>query len=189
MHKLPADNLGLNADADELIRYLDGQKHELSAKAEQMLERVVKARALIMKHKTYHRVAKILQKTEGYSLATAYRDIALVEKVLGNLVRASKDVKRAIAEEMILKSKELAIAAGDTRSLAGIDKNYIQLHQLDKDEAELPDLSSFDFHPIIVAIIPEQVGINPPPEDELEKQFANWLPHSTETEFEEVNEE
>lgn len=175
MYQLSADNIGLNADADELIRYLDGQSSNLSPKAEEMLERVIETKALIMEHKTYARVVKIIRKIRGCSLATAYRDIALVEKVIGNLVRASKDVKRAIAEEMILKSKELAISAGDTRSLAAIDKNYMQLHQLDEEDAELPDLSAFEPHQIIVAVIPDQVGIDPPDDDELESRFQNWV--------------
>ncbi len=186
MYSFTADRIGLNSDADELIRYLDGQDSEISQKAEDMLQRVIETRALIMEHKTYSRVVKILRKIHGYSLATAYRDISLTEKVLGNLVRASKDVKRAIAEEMILKSKELAISRNDTRSLAAIDKNYILLHQLDKDDPELPDLSTFEFHPIIVAVIPEQVGVDPPDPQELETRFENWIGQDIEdVEFEE----
>ncbi len=186
----PADKLGLNADADELIRYLDGHDSAISDKMEEMLQRVVETKALILEHKTYGRTVKILKKVHGYSESTAWRDIKLVERVIGNLVRASKDVKRAIAEEMILQSKELAIRNDDTKALAAIDANYIKLHQLDKEDPEELDASHYDFSTILFAVIPDQVGVDPPNDDELMERFRNWLPNnSSETNYEEVEDE
>lgn len=183
---LSAENLGFQTEAQRLIDYLEGKKvlthkkaHKedepmLSEHLAEKLDRVITTRSLIMEHKIYSRVARVLEKTYNYSQATAYRDIRLTELVFGNLVRASKDMKRAIAEEMIIQSRDLAIAKEDTRSLAAIDKNYIALHGLDKEEGELPDLSSFEFQPIIVAVIPEQVGYKPPKEEDLRQRFSDW---------------
>lgn len=179
-YKLAANNIGLNADADALIRYLDGQDSDLNPKMQEIMDRVVETKALILQHGSYPRVVNLLKKIHGYSEATAYRDIRLVEKVIGNLLRASKDVKRAIAEEMILKTKELAEKTADSRGMAACDKNYITLHALDKEDTELPDLSNFEFHTIVVAVIPEQVGLNPPTDEELASEFDDWCAKNVE---------
>lgn len=194
------DTLGYEYEADRLIRYLQGENtmhhkevHKpdepmIPPKLEEKLQRVITTRALLMEHRTIQKVVNMLISTYNYSMASAYRDVRLTEKVFGNLIQASKDTKRQIAEEMILQSRDLAIENKDTKSLAAIDKNYIQLHNLDKEDSDLPDLSSFEFQPIIVAIEPGQVGLEPPDPGELEEKYQEWL-GAEDVEFEDVDDE
>lgn len=194
------DLLGYEYEADRLIRYLQGETvlhhketHKedepmVPPKLQEKLDRVIQTRAFLMEHRTVQKVVEMLQGYYHYSMASAYRDVKLCEKVFGNLLQSSKDTKRQIAEEMILESRKLAIENKDTKSLAAIDKNYIQLHNLDKEDSDIPDLSNFQFQPIIVAIEPGQVGLDPPDPSELEEKYQEWM-GAEYTDFEELEED
>lgn len=173
-HKV--DHLGFNTDAEKIIGYLDGSlpKESLNRKLVEKLDRIVQAKAWLLEHKFQTKVVEMLMNHYEYSEVTAYRDLRLMERVFGPLLRMSKDLKRALADEMIRQDRELAIAKKDTKALGASTRNYILLHQLDKEDPELPDLTNFDFHPIILAVLPEQVGQEPPSEDQLLDKVRDW---------------
>jgi hypothetical protein len=173
-HKV--DHLGFNTDAEKIIGYLDGSfpKSALKAKLVEKVDRIVQAKAWLFEFKFQSKVIEMMINHYQYSEVTAYRDLRLMERVFGPLLRMSKDLKRALADEMIRQDRELAITNKDTKALGASTRNYILLHQLDKEDPELPDLSNFDFHPIIMAVLPEQVGQDPPSEDELLDKVSDW---------------
>jgi hypothetical protein len=173
-HKV--DHLGFNTDAEKIIGYLDGSfpKSALKAKLVEKVDRIVQAKAWLFEFKFQSKVVEMMINHYQYSEVTAYRDLRLMERVFGPLLRMSKDLKRALADEMIRQDRELAITNKDTKALGASTRNYILLHQLDKEDPELPDLSNFDFHPIIMAVLPEQVGQDPPSEDELLDKVSDW---------------
>ncbi len=168
------DAMGFRTDGEKLIAYLQGQIDKINAVDEKKLERVLQARALLFQHHASNKVVPMIMSTFGVSEATAWRDMRLVDLIFGPTEKMSKDLRRAIAQEMILKTRELAEAKKDTRTMAQCEKNFISLHALDKEDPELPDLSNFEFHPIIVAALPEQVGINPSSEEEILKKLSEW---------------
>lgn len=185
-HKI--DHLGFNSTAERIIEYLQGQSNQLRAKEKEQLERITVAKSLLLEHKFQSKVVKMLRRTYEYSEITAYRDLKLMERVYGPLLHMNRDLKRAIAEEMIQQDRQLAIQLKDAKAMSQSTRNFIQLHQLDKEEVELPDLSYFDFQPIIMAVLPEQVGQNPPEEEELLKRVSAWWEDNSE-EAEEIEDE
>jgi bisphosphoglycerate-dependent phosphoglycerate mutase len=185
-HKV--DHLGFTSAAERIIEYLQGDSDRLTTKEQEKLERITLAKSLLLQHKFASKVVKMLQRTYNYSEITAYRDLKLMERVYGPLLKMNKDLKRAIAEEMIKQDRELAITQKDSKAMAQSTRNFIQLHQLDKEEAELPDLSYFNFQPIIMAVLPEQVGQNPPDDNELLQKVDAWWKGQSE-DAEEVEDE
>ena len=126
-------------------------------------------------------------KTFGYSEISAYRDMRHTNLIFGPVLTATKEMKRAIAEEMIRQDRELAIKKDDIRSLSATTTNYMKLHQLDKDDAEMPDVSAFVFHQNIIAVLPGQVGINPVSEDKLLESIDEWISNTEDVGHEEVS--
>jgi len=185
-HKV--DHLGFNSTAERIIEYLQGASDKLKPKEKEQLERITVAKSLLLEHKFQSKVVKMLKHTYDYTEITAYRDLKLMERVYGPLLNMNRDLKRAIAEEMIQQDRQLAIQLKDAKAMSQSTRNFIQLHQLDKEEVELPDLSYFDFQPIIMAVLPEQVGQNPPDEKELLQRVNDWFEDNSE-DAEEVEDE
>jgi hypothetical protein len=109
----------------------------------------------------------------GYTESTAIRDIRLMNEVFGPLMTVTREMNKIVAEEMIRQDREAALQMKDIKALNMATSNYIKLHQLDKEEGELPDLSHFEFRQNIIAVLPEQVGINPPSKEVLLEELAS----------------
>lgn len=173
---------GYSADNEKILAYLEGviDKKDLGEKTAEKLERITQAKAWLIEHKTTNKVVKMLMELYGISDATAYRDVKLMSRVFGPLMKVNKDMKRAIADNMIQEVWSAAKEKGDRKAMAMVIKNYITLHQLDKEDADLPDYSDFDFQPIIMAVLPEQVGQNPPSEDEILNRMNEWFEKNSE---------
>ena len=116
-HKV--DHLGFNTEAEKIIGYLDGSlpKSQLNAKMVEKLDRIVQAKAWLFEYKFQTKVVEMMINHFNYSEVTAYRDLRLMERVFGPLLRMNKDLKRALADEMIRQDRELAIAKKDTKAL------------------------------------------------------------------------
>gem|GEM_PF-4015664 len=164
-------------DADRILAHLQGEVgfEKLPVKTREKLDRITQARAWMLEHKFTSKVVDLLVGQYGYSQVTAYRDINLMSRIFGPFMKVHKDLKRAVAERMIEESWKQAIEAKDKKAQAALIKNYIILNQLDQDDPELPDLSNFDFQPIIMAVLPEQVGQNPPDEEEILQRLSQWF--------------
>lgn len=181
---------GFRTDAEKLIAYLQAEIQEINNKDKEKLHRVMTLKSLLFEHHSSSKVIPMHMKAFDVSEATAWRDLRLVDLIFGPMERVSKDMRRAIAERMILKTRELAELRKDIATMQRCDLNYIKLYNLDKEDAELPDLSNFDFHPLIVAVLPEQVGINPLPDDEIaEKLNSWWQKQAQDVEFNEQGDE
>ena len=185
--KRPTKVIGFNTDADVLIGYLDGtiEEDKLSHKDKEKLERVLACKSLLIVHGSTVKAVEIMV-GEGLSKATAYRTLTLTQQVFGNLISVRKELRRAIAEEMIRADRELALKQEDAAAMAASTRNYIKLFNLDKDDPEIPDLSDIEPAPNLIAFIPEQVGINPPSDEELKKKLRSfWADRAQDVEFEE----
>lgn len=171
------DAAGYSTDNEKILAYLEGtiDKNQLGQKTAEKLERITQAKSWLLEHKTTHKVVKMMMEHYDISDATAYRDMKLMSLVFGPLMQVHKDMKRAIADKMIEEVWEQAKNKEDRRTMAMLIKNYITLHQLDREDADLPDLSGFDFQPIIMAVLPEQVGQNPPSEEEIMERVSDWF--------------
>lgn len=183
---------GLLTDSEKLIAYLQGEitKDELNATDHEKLMRVVTTHSLLFEHKAKRKVVEMHINTFGRSEATAWRDIRLVEMIYGPLQRSNKDLKRAMAEEMILSTRDLAKLRKDTRTMSACDNNFIKLHGLDREDPELPDLTQFEQHIVLAAFAPEQVGTEQISEEDLLKRVDRFLASSAkDVEFEEVKDE
>tara|TARA_R110002096_G_scaffold129211_7_gene277923 strand:+ start:4463 stop:5050 length:588 start_codon:yes stop_codon:yes gene_type:complete len=174
-------------DAEIILAYLEGRypREKLGSKMIEKLDRITQAKSWLLEHKFQSKVVELMMNTYGYSDATAYRDLKLMSRVFGPIMQVHKDLKRAIADRMIEETWQNAVEAKDRKTQANLIKHYIQLHQLDKEDPELPDVSDFEFHNIIVAVLPEQVGQNPPSEEELSERLSAWW----DSQGEEVNAE
>ena len=174
-------------DAEIILAYLEGRypREKLGSKMIEKLDRITQAKSWLLEHKFQSKVVELMMNTYGYSDATAYRDLKLMSRVFGPIMQVHKDLKRAIADRMIEETWQNAVDAKDRKTQANLIKHYIQLHQLDKEDPELPDVSDFEFHNIIVAVLPEQVGQNPPSEEELSERLSAWW----DSQGEEVNAE
>jgi CO dehydrogenase/acetyl-CoA synthase alpha subunit len=163
-------------DAEIILAYLEGRypREKLGPKMLEKLDRITQAKSWLMEHKFQYKVVELMMNTYGYSDATAYRDLKLMSRVFGPIMQVHKDLKRAIADRMIADTWTAAVTKKDLKTQSNLIKNYIQLHQLDKEDPELPDVSDFEFHNIIVAVLPEQVGQNPPSEEELSERLSAW---------------
>lgn len=183
LKKHSAAPLGLTTDAESIIAYLQGDLEltQLSPTKQQKMERITQAKAWMFEHKTQSKVVKMMCNHYGYSEITAYRDLRLMSQVFGPIMDMKKEFKRALADEMIRQDRELAIQRKDIKSLTSCTRNYIQLHQLDKEDPELPDLSDFEFHNIILAVLPEQVGQEPVSDEELNRRLSDWFEEHSET--------
>lgn len=184
--------IGVKTDAERLIEWLQSDvddihpRMELTPTLQEKLERITTAKSFLLKHKFLHKVQRMLMKHYGYTIASAMRDLQLMNQVFGPLMTVTRDMRKVIAEEMIRQDRELAIQINDIKALNQTTANYIKLHGLDKDEAELPDLSRFEFHQNIIAVLPEQVGINPPNEDELLQRVNDWIDNTEDIDHEDV---
>jgi hypothetical protein len=182
----PTKVLGFNTDADVLIGYLDGtiEEDRLSHKDKEKLDRVLTCKSLLITHGSTVKAVEIMV-GEGLSKATAYRTLTLTQQVFGNLLSVRKELRRAIAEEMIRTDREMAQRKEDSAAMAASTRNYIKLFGLDKDDPEIPDLSDIEPAPNLIAFVPEQVGINPPSDEELKKKLrAFWADRAQDVEFE-----
>jgi len=177
--------MGVKSDAERITEYLlqDADdvhpRMQLTARLKTKLDRVVTAQSLLLQHKFPNKVMKILKNTYGYTTMSAMSDLQLVNEIFGPLMKVTKDLRRAIAEEMIRQDREMAIEARDTKAASMATANYIKLFSLDKEDAEMPDLSLFKQHQLIIAVIPEQVGINPLPEEKLLEKLQDWIEKNT----------
>lgn len=182
LRKHDAKPLGFKTDAEKLIACLQGDVKEtaLSVKLTEKLERVITCKSLLFEHKFTSKVVEMLISTYKYSQVSAYRDIKLTTLVFGPILKSTKEMKRAIAEEMIRQDREMAIAKKDISGLNSSTANFIKLHQLDKEEVDLPDLGAFEFHQNIIAVLPEQVGVHPVGNEELLQNLEDWISHRTE---------
>lgn len=182
---------GIKTDAELIIEYMQSdvddisERMKLSPRLQEKLERIITAKSLLLQHKFANKVQRMLVNTYGYSEITAMRDIQLMGKVFGPLLRVGKDLKRAVAEEMIRQDRELAIELKDARSAVAATANYMKLNLLDKEDEELMDMSNFEFRMNIIAVMPQQVGINPPSEDELISVVDGWIEN---VDFEDIDE-
>jgi len=178
--------MGVKTDAERLIEWLQSDvddihpRMELTPTLQQKLERITTAKSLLMQHKFVNKVQRMLMKHYGYTIATAMRDLKLMNQVFGPLMQVTKDMRKVIAEEMIRQDRELAIDKQDTKALNMSTANYIKLHNLDKDDSDMPDMSKFEFHQNIIAVLPEQVGVNPPEEETLLEKVQDWLDSNSE---------
>ena len=163
-------------DAEKILGHLEGHfpKEKLGAKVQEKMERIIQAKSWLLEHKFQQKVITLMVNLYGYSEITAYRDLKLMSRVFGPVMQMHKELKRAIADKMIEDTWVLAEEKKDFKTQNLLIKNYILLHQLDKEEAELPDLSNYEFQPVIIAVLPEQVGQNPPDENELNKRLSSW---------------
>lgn len=171
-NKVQLDHLGLKTDADQIIGYLVGNisKEKIGLDVSRKIDQVILCQALIINHKFAHKVIPAIKETLDVSESTAWRIYQLTNRVYGPLTQQTREMKKAIAEEMIRQDRELAIQWEDGRALTQSTKNYILLHKLDKEEAELPDFSDFEGHINIIAVLPEQVGVNPVSDEKLLKE-------------------
>lgn len=62
---------------------------------------------------------------------------------------------------LLISDREKMIDRKQVKSLPATTRNYILLHGLDREDSEMPDLSDFEWRMNIIAILPEQVGLNP----------------------------
>jgi hypothetical protein len=177
--------VGVKTDAERIIAYMQAdvddihEREMLSPKMQEKLNRIITAKSLLLQHKFPHKVISMLEKEYGYSLASANRDFKLMNQVFGPLLTMTRDMRKVVAEEMIRQDREMALQRKDLKGMSMSTSNYIRLHGLDKDEAELPDLSKFEFHQNIIAVMPEQVGVNPLPEEQLLEKVAEWIGNDT----------
>ena len=173
---------GFSTDAEKILGYLEGRypKSELNRKVLEKLERIIQAKSWLLEHKFQHKVVELMVQFYEYSEITAYRDLKLMSRVFGPVMQVHKDLKRAIADKMIEETWKDAADKKDLKAQNQLIKNYIALHQLDKDDPELPDLSSYEFQPVIIAVLPEQVGQNPPNEEELSDRLSSWFQDQSE---------
>jgi hypothetical protein len=186
--------MGVQTDGERLVEWLQSDvddihnRLQLTPLLQQKLERITTARSLMLQHKFVHKVTKMMTKTFGYSEVSALRDIRLMNEVFGPLMQVTKDMKRIVAEEMIRQDREMALELKDVKALQMATANYIKLHSLDKEDAEMPDLSNFEFHQNIIAVLPEQVGVNPRPAEELLQKVSDWIGNVTDIEHEDIDE-
>lgn len=183
---LSTDILGHQTEVERIIFWLQHDPNEfhedqrerlgLSPMLEEKLKRLIALQALVIEHKSPSKAIRMHTKIQDVSRATAYRDLARVNAVFGNLNKITKDLRRAIAEDMILDDRARAIAKKDTRTLPSITKNYITLYGLDKEDAEIPDTSNFEWRLNIIAVLPEQVGVDPVSDEKiLETRFKDLM--------------
>lgn len=176
-------------DADKIVGFLTGTVDDSEIKEQDLrkIDQVTTARSLMFQYKRPSIVVPMLEKTFSIKKARAYQILKLAELIYGKIDKVSNDLRRQFAEDMIEETKKKAKDLDDAKSMAACDANYIKLHSLDKPDTDLPDLSNFDKHHIIVAVLPEQVGENPPPEEELLKKVSDWISDQAEdVDFEEV---
>jgi hypothetical protein len=163
------------------------ERNQLTPALHVKLERIITAKSLLLQHKFVPKVQKMLMHQYGYTIGSAITDLNLCYQVFGPIMHITREMRRVIADEMIRQDRDLAVELKDVKALNQATANYIKLHQLDKDEAELPDVSHFTFHQNIIAVLPEQVGINPVSEDELLKRVGEWLSKDAEnTDYEQL---
>jgi hypothetical protein len=185
--------LGVRTDAERIIAFLQSdvddvhERNQLTPALHVKLERIITAKSLLLQHKFVPKVQKMLMHQYGYTIGSAITDLNLCYQVFGPIMHITREMRRVIADEMIRQDRDLAVELKDVKALNQATANYIKLHQLDKDEAELPDVSHFTFHQNIIAVLPEQVGINPVSEDELLKRVGEWLSKDAEnTDYEQL---
>jgi hypothetical protein len=184
--------MGVKTDAERLIEWLQSDvddihpRMELPPTLQIKLERITTAKSLLLQHKFVHKVQKMLMKHYGYTIASAMRDLNLMTQVFGPLLSVTRDMRKAIAEEMIRQDREMDLEMKDTKALNMTTSNYIKLFGLDKDEADLPDFSKFEFHQNIIAVLPEQVGENPPEEEVLLQRVQDWINNVEDIDHEDV---
>lgn len=177
---------GLNTDAERLMLYLQHdvddipEREKLSPHLKQKLERISQAKSWLFEHKSQAKVAKMMANHYQYHEVTAYRDLALMARVFGPVMNMAKEMKRAVAEEMILQDREMAKAKKDVKALNMTTSNYIKLHNLDKQDPEIPDVSDFEIPQLILAVLPEQVGQQPPSDEELLERVSDWFKEQSE---------
>ena len=173
--KHSAKTLGFKTDAEMLVGYLQGEltEEDLLPSIKEKLQKVLVCKALLLEHLFIPKVLPILIKLYG-SESTAYRIIRLTEKVIGPLHKAIEDVKRAIAESMIMQDREMAKQLRNPIASSASTNNFMKLYGLDRSDPEMPDTSNFEFHTLIIAVMPSQVGINPPEDEILMKQYKDW---------------
>lgn len=177
--------MGVKTDAERLIEWLQTDvddihpRMELTPTLQQKLERITTAKSLLLQHKFVHKVQRMLMKHYSYTIASAMKDLNLMNQVFGPLMQVTRDMRKVIAEEMIRQDRDMALEMKDTKALNMTTSNYIKLYGLDKDDADLPDFSKFEFHQNIIAVLPEQVGINPPEEEQLIQKVQDWIDNNT----------
>lgn len=173
---------GFQTDADRLLSYLTGEIEENSLLPSELkkLEEVITMKSLLLEHKRVSKAIEIWKADTCKSDSSAYRCLNLCNAIFGKILAVSRDLKRAIAEEMINYDREIATAEKDAIALTRSTANFIKLHGLDREDGDLPDLKHFDAHTILVAILPEQVGINPPPDEELLSRIKGFYSKNAE---------
>lgn len=96
------------------------------------------AAAYLLDHPSHldHDVRDHLMSIFHISRAQAYRDIAEIKKVLGNIKNAGKEWHRHVAITMALETYERAKAEGDLKAMNAAVHNYIKINKLSLHDTE-----------------------------------------------------
>lgn len=116
-----------------------GTHLKLSAKQEQIYNRLKNAQSTFMEHLDLTGSVEIHAKTYGISKMLAYKDMRDAKIIWGDLAKSSKTGERHIASQLTLRAFKLAEQEGDTKGMNVAMANYIKIHGLDKDDPAMPD--------------------------------------------------
>lgn len=138
-------------DIDLYARLLPLQPDQLAAEAPQpeVQQRVVRLRAL------YAHWSQFSAKTDkemrqwdadnfGVGRTNCFEDITALKLIIGNLEKTTADFARWRINQMLEADMAAAREAGDLKSLAAMQKNYIAANRLDK-----PDTPDMQFDKIL----------------------------------------
>lgn len=86
-------------------------------------------------------IVKKIMAVEGISYVQAHRAINQVQDLFGDILASKKEIYSHILYDLAMKTYQMAANAKELREMNYAVKNMIKIKGLDRDDAEMPDMS------------------------------------------------
>lgn len=125
---------------------LGDRADELTPAEELVKERLIMAWSNLTKGYPNQAVTKMVAKRFDITLRQAQLDVKDAMMVFGDVKKADKQGRREVASEMALRLWRHGVKNDDATAMEKGLTLYIKVHQLDKDNPEMPDFSKLESH-------------------------------------------
>jgi hypothetical protein len=172
MLQLPKDS-----QFDEILAWAqNGGTSKISETQKARYLRWVEAHGLFMQYGDNEKVANTMVTKHGYSISTAYRDLADAKRFFGTQYAMDKKYARVFIWGRTIEALTRAVKNEDSKAeMAGLKMLYL-IAGLDKDDMDLPEWKSLLVqNNILIVSDPKAAGLEPISEERMQQLTNKYL--------------
>jgi len=141
-------------DLHVLSEYYAGERKEESLSKHQLAkrERIEAVYRMLLEWQDQIAIVEKMETVFGVSRTQAYRDIQHTQFIFGSNKKANKEFKRHMAEQMALKTFNIAKDKNDAKAMASATRAYIEATGCNLNDPDIPDFEKLkpNIYPILL---------------------------------------